>query len=130
MKGWFYNPKARNVPEKIKLKIELKAKNIIDSELKKKYLTGKPKNKGCNYIADIYCKWVGNRFYLCSKYNCPFPRAVLPSFETKFARLEYIGDNKFQLFFMRHTGKWIKLYEDIRLEKAFKAIKEDSWFRP
>lgn len=129
MKGWFYNPKAKGAPEELKLKIGLKAKNMIDSELKKKHIKGKPKNSD-NYIADIYCKWVGNRFYFCSKYNCPSPRAILPSFESRFARLEHIGNNKFQLFFMRHTGKWIKLYEDISLGEAFKAIREDPWFTP
>ena len=130
MKGWFYSPKPKEVPEKLKLEIELKAKTLIESELKKKHIKGKQKNNDWNYIADIYYKWVGSRFYLCSKYNCPSPQALSPSFESKFARLEYIDDSKFQLFFMRHTGQWIKLHEDISLEKAFKALREDPWFTP
>ncbi len=130
MKCWVYDPKPKEVIPELKLKIERKAQDLIDSELKKKHLNGKPKNNDFNYIADIYFKWIGNRFYLCSKYNCPSPNAISPSFESKFARLEYIGGNKFQLFFMRHTGQWIKLYEDISLEEAFKAIRENPWFTP
>lgn len=129
MKGWSYNPQPKEIPEKLKLKMELKAKNLIESELKK-HIKGKNKNKEFNYLADIYYKWIGKRFYLCAKYNCPSSRAVSPSFESKFARLEYVDDNKFQLFFVRHTGQWIKLYEDISLEKVFKALKEDPWFTP
>src|SRR3989338_3694756 len=105
MKGWFYSPKPKEVPEKLKLEIELKAKNLIECELKR-YIKGRNQNSDYNYIADIYYKWVGRRFYLCSKYNCPSQRAISPSFESKFARLEYIGNNEFQLFFMRHTGQW------------------------
>lgn len=130
MKGWFYNPKSKDVHEDLRTEIEHKARNIIDSELKKKYIKGKNPNNDYNYIADIYYKWIGNRFYLCSKYNCPSRRAISPSFESKFARLEYIGFDKFQLFFMRHTGQWIKLHQDISLEKAFKAIREEPSFMP
>src|SRR3989344_2169468 len=129
IKGWFYNPKPKDVPEEIKEEIESRSKNLI-VELKKEHIKGKNPKNDYNYIVDIYFKWIGNRFYLCSKYNCPSPRAISPSFESKFARIEYIGNNKFQLFFMRHTGQWIKLHQDISLEKAFKAIREEPYFRP
>ena len=130
MKGWFYDPKPKDVPEEIRAEIESKARNLIEFKLKKEHIKGKNPTNDYNYIADIYFKWIGNRFYLCSKYNCPSPRAISPSFESKFARLECISNNKFQLFFMRHTGQWINLYQDISLEKAFKAIMEDPYFRP
>ncbi len=128
MRGWIYSPK--DVPEKLRLEIEAKARNLIDFELKKKYIKGKNPNNDYNYIVDIYYKWIGKRFYLCSKYNCPSPRSILPSFESKFARLEYIGNNEFQLFFMRYTGEWINLYQDISLEKVFKMIKDEPYFEP
>ncbi|MBI5072591.1 hypothetical protein HZA99_02115 [Candidatus Woesearchaeota archaeon] len=133
-KVWAYSPKAQVVSGEMKSKIERMADNLI-TELKKQHLKGKPKKNDWNYIADIYYTWVGRRFYLCSKYNCPSPDALSPSFELTFARLEYTGNkyrdnNPFQLFFMRHTGQWVKLHEDISLNEAFKALKEDPWFTP
>lgn len=95
-----------------------------------KHIPKKKPKEDYNSIADIYFKWIQNRFYLCSKYNCPSPNALSASFESKFARLEYIREDTFQLFFMRHTGEWIKLYQDISLEQAFKALKKDPWFTP
>ena len=127
--GWFYNPQPVTIPENLKEKLESKAKNIMD-ELKKEYIKEKNPNNDYNYVVDIYCKWIGKRFYFCSRYNCPSRRAISPSFESKFARIECIGDNRFQLFFMRHTGQWIKLYHDISLEKTFEAIRKNPWFRP
>lgn len=130
MKGWFYNPKLKEVSEELKAKIELKAKDLIDLKLKKEHIKKRNPHNDFNYITEIYYKWVGKRFYLCSKYACPSPRAISPSFESKFVRLEHIGDNKFQLFFMRHTGQWINLHQGISLEKAFKSISEDPYFTP
>ena len=130
MKGWFYNPKPASVPENIRIEIEIKAKSLIEGDLKKKHIKGKNPDNDFNYIADIYYRWIGKRFYLCSKYNCPPPNTISLSFESRFARLEYIGDDKFQLFFMMHTEEWINLYQDVSLEEAFKAIKEDPYFMP
>lgn len=130
---WAYSLKAQKVPEGLKKEIEIKSDKII-AELKKKYIKKPPKNPKFNYIADIYYRWIQRRFYFCSKYNCP-PDAISESFENKFARLEYTGKNfngkdKFQLFFMRHTGQWIKLLEDKSLDSGLKSIEEDPWFAP
>ncbi len=130
MKNWYYGSKPMSIPDELKKEIELKSKNLIEDELKKKHIKRKNPNNDYNYIVDIYYRWIGKRFYLCSKYNCPSPRAISPSFESKFARLEYTGNNKFQLFFIRHTGEWINLYQDISLEEAFEAIRKDPYFTP
>lgn len=130
MKIWMYRPKPQTLPEKLKHELERRARKLIDSTLEKKHIMKKRPNNDNNYIADIYHKWIGKRFYLCSKYNCPSPNAISPSFESRFARLEYHGDNKFQLSFMRYTGSWVTLYQDISLEKSFKAIEEEPYFTP
>lgn len=130
MKVWMYCPKPQTLPEKLKHGIEMRARRLIDSDLKEKHIIKKKPKNDNNYIVDIYYKWIGKRFYLCAKYLCPHPRALFPSFESRFARLEYHGDNKFQLSFMRYTGSWVTLYQDISLEKSFKAIKEEPYFTP
>lgn len=129
VKVWVYDPKPHKVPKDMAATIESYAKILI-AELKPKYVKDKKPKHDFNYIADIYFKWHGNRFYLCSKYNCPPPRAISPSFESKFARLEYIGDGQFQLFFMRYTGQWIKLEEGITLKEAFEVIRKAPYFTP
>jgi hypothetical protein len=83
-----------------------------------------------NYIADIYCKWYRNYFYFCATYNCPSPNAIYPSFETKFARMEYVADNRFNLAFMRHTEQWAEVAQDISMEECLTMISEDPIFTP
>ena len=83
-----------------------------------------------NYITDIKTKWIGSTCYFISIYACPGPNAIAPSFEEKFARMEHIGDAKFTLSFMRHTGKWVELYASVSVDECLKAIQDDPWFQP
>ncbi|MEK6927476.1 MAG: hypothetical protein AABX11_03510 [Nanoarchaeota archaeon] len=130
---WVYSPKAQKMDEKLKTEINFKSEEVV-KVLKKGYLKKIPDKLKHNQIIDIYTKWIQNRFYFCSKYICP-KDAAFPSFETRFARLEYTGvrfGNKknFQLFFMRHTGEWIKILEDKTLNECLKGITEMPYFVP
>jgi hypothetical protein len=31
---------------------------------------------------------------------------------------------------MRHTGKWVVLYDRLPLDECLEAIREDYWFQP
>lgn len=131
--SWVYSPKAVKVPEKLKKEIDKKLGEWIEF-LKKKYIKKPPKKLRFNHLVDIYSKWIQNRFYLCSKYICP-KGYLSPWFENRFARLEYTGKrfserDNFQLFFMRHTGKWIKILEDKSLNQCIQEIKSSHWFVP
>ena len=53
-----------------------------------------------------------------------------PFFEAKFARMEYIGGGHFNLAFMRHTGQWIEIFQDLSLDDCLGAIRDDPWFQP
>ena len=131
--SWVYSPKAEKVTEELKKEIEMKSKHLIGI-LKEKYIKKLPKKLVHNHLIDIYGKWIQQRFYFCSKYVCP-EGYISPSFENRFARLEYTGKginnkDKFQVFFMRHTGEWIKILEDKTLNKCIEGIKTLPWFVP
>jgi len=53
-----------------------------------------------------------------------------PSFNTNFARLEYIGTDKFNLAFMRHTGQWVEIEYDLSLDECLENIKNNDIFFP
>ncbi len=73
---------------------------------------------------------VPDDFNFCSTYACPGPNAISPSFESKFARMEYVGNSRFNLSFLRHTGKWVELFTGLTLDECLKAVREDPWFVP
>ena len=109
-KRWVYSPPKPTktnpkVPEEIKRYVQEKSNNIVENIFKPKYI--KPNTEGytSNNIVDIYTKWYRNYFYFCVKYERP-SGSYPSSFESKFARFEYLGDDKFQYSYMRHTGQW------------------------
>jgi hypothetical protein len=103
---------------------------LIETVLRPKHVEPPPTGHQLNDLTDITTKWLGSKLYFISVYACPGPNAISPSFETKFARMQYVGDGKFNLAFMRHTGQWVKLYEGLSLDECIKAIRDDPWFVP
>lgn len=118
------------IPDSIKSTLKLKADKLIDELIKPNHVQSAPVIHDFNYIADIQCKWYRNYFYFCAIYNCPSPNAISPSFETKFARMEYVANNKFNLAYMRHTEKWFEIFQSLSMDECLKLIEEDAIFIP
>src|SRR5262249_5693017 len=132
-KTWVYSPPKPpkpTVPKAVKAEVETKVRDFIEAELKPKHVKTPPKNARFNSLADITCKWPGSSFYLVGVFACPGPNALSPTFESKLARLLYVGPDRFNLAFQRHTGQWIDLYEGLTLQKGLETIRDDPWFMP
>lgn len=132
-KAWMIRPakKAKSpVPDTLKAEVDAKASDLIAKVLKPKHVRPPEEGEIFNYITDIGAKWHGHFLYFFSTYACPDPNALSPTFESKFARMEYIGDAKFALYFMRHTGEWVGICDALSVDESMKAIQDDSWFVP
>jgi hypothetical protein len=129
---WNIRPAKKRVAvtASLKTEVEVKARDVIESVLKPKHVLPPKADHLGNYIADIGAKWYRNYFYFFSTYACPGPNAFSPTFESKFARMEYLGDRTFALYFMRHTGEWIGIYDALSVDGCMKAIQDDAWFMP
>jgi hypothetical protein len=123
-------PSHSRVPETVKAEVTTQANKLIETVLKPQHIQPPPDHPQLNYIVDIYGKWYHRYFYLCATYRVPGPHATVPSFEAKFARLEYAGSNRFHLSFMRHTGQWIELYTGITLDECLASIRDEPFFFP
>ena len=44
--------------------------------------------------------------------------------------MEPVGGDKFALYFMRHTGEWVGIYDCLSVDECMKAIRDDPWFMP
>jgi hypothetical protein len=130
---WIHKPPRRSkskVTDTFKWDMETKAKELIETVLKPEHVKPPSGDEHFNYIIDIYSKWHGNYFYFCTKYACPGPNAISPYFEAKFARLEYVGNGRFNLSYMRHTEKWCEVYTDLSLDESLAAIRDEPFFMP
>src|SRR5262249_54776249 len=128
-KRWVYSPPKPApppVPEVLKAEVEARARELVETVLKPQHVKPPPKDKRWNYIIDIGAKWHRSFFYFFSIYASPGPNALAPTFESMFARMEYVGDHRFNLAYMRHTGKWWEVYQGLTLAQSLKKIREEG----
>jgi hypothetical protein len=123
--GYVYSPTAT---KEEKNTISIQFESVIE-ELKKN-LQPIPEPQELNHRIDIFSKWRGNFFYIMEKFKTG-ENSTTDFFDYGLARLEFYGENRFNLSYFRHTGKWepLFMYNDISFETAKKAILEDSMFQ-
>lgn len=132
-KMWIYRPPkppTPKVPADLKAEIQQRAEQLVETTLKPRHIKPPPEDCRFNYIVDIYTKWYRHYCYFCSKYCVAGPNALYPDFEVKFARLEYMGDHRFNLAFLRHTGEWCTVHSSRSLDECLAAIQDDPFFSP
>src|SRR5260221_1699965 len=97
--SWFQPRKTTSspLPDTLKNEVTKKANELIETVLKPRHIQPPPENPQFNYIVDIYGRWYHKAFYFCAKYCVPGPNAIEPSFEARFARMQYAGNRRFQL---------------------------------
>ncbi len=124
--AWVYSPTAE---KRDKDKISKQFEPIVE-ELKKS-LRPLPEPQKWNHCIDVFSKWRGNYFYIMQKYKVGGENRLKDFFDAGIARLEYYGEDRFNLSYFRHTGKWepLFMYQDISFEEAKKAILEDPMFQ-
>ena len=65
-----------------------------------------------------------------NRYCCPGPNALSPTFEARFTRLQYAGNGRFNLAYMRYTGQWWEVYRGLTLDECLARIREEPLFHP
>jgi len=125
-------PKASKpkVPDTLKVDVKTKADDLVESVLKPTHIKPPPPDDRFNYIVDIYTKWHQSYFYFCAKYCSPGPNAISPFFEVRFARMGYVGQNRFNLSYMRYTGQWWEIYPELTVDECFAAVANEPHFLP
>ncbi len=123
------NPKS-SVSDSIRTKLEAKASALIEKVLKPKHIVPPTIDERFNYITNIAAKWHGKYFYFYATYTCPSPNANTPTFESNFARMEYVGADRFALSYMKHNDKWVTIYAALSIHECLKSVENDPWFRP
>ena len=131
--SWVYTPgrdPRTKVSDALKAEVGRKAHALIETVLTSKYVQPPPKEPRFSYVTGLSTKWHGRFVYFVATYACPFPDAVSPTFEHSFARLEHTAAGRFNLAFLRHTGKWHELFAGLTLDECLERVRDDSWFQP
>lgn len=47
----------------------------------------------------------------------------------RFARLEHAGKRRFNMAYMRHTGKWHEVFQELTLDECLDQIRDEGIFQ-
>jgi hypothetical protein len=122
--------KPSKPPDDLKKLVTDRAQELIEQSLRAKYIEEEPRNPQFNYVVDLFTKWRGRFFYFMAKFACPGENAISPFFEVGFARLEYVGDERFNLAYCRYTEEWWTDSENVTLDRALKEVANSALFHP
>lgn len=127
---WVRVPGKAAVPDSAKAEALAAVGGLIDGFLKPTYIKAPKGDERFNYLIDIRGKWRGSYLSLIGTYACPDPESPEPTFDLPFARMEYAGGGRFNLAYMRHTGKWWELFRGYALDEAIQAMRGMVHFHP
>ena len=116
------------VPDNLKKEVQTKGNDLVEKVLKSRYITPPPVKSDFNYPIDIWTKWHGSFFYFGSTWASPGPNRIAPTFEVRFARMEYVGDQRFNLAYFRHTEEWQTILADLTVDECLKLIGDGGPF--
>jgi hypothetical protein len=133
-KGWVYSPSKTKsnlaVPAAFKDEIKRRGDELIESTIAPTHLEPPPDDPQFNYIEQIGCYWRGRYFYFVATYRVAGPNAISPTFESKFARMEYQGNSTFNLAFQRFNDQWVEIGRAVSADDCFGSIGSDPLFHP
>jgi hypothetical protein len=130
---WTYAPKRGSkpkVPEALKDEVTQRATALVDTVLKPARVLRPPPDMQWNYLVNLYTRWYAGYFYFCGTLRCPAPNCLSEFFDLRFTRLEYTGNGRFNLAYMRHTDQWATVFYDLTLDECLEQIAANELFWP
>lgn len=83
-----------------------------------------------NYVIDICGVWAGGRYRFIQRYRSGMEHNRGEEFDAPFARVDRVGRDQFDIYWMRHTGKWWRLHVGVSLVEALRILETDEVLRP
>ncbi len=83
-----------------------------------------------NYVVDIHGAWAGGRYRFMQRYRSGFEHNRDEEFDAPFARIDRVGPGSFDIYWMRHTGKWWRLHSGVTLAQALRLLETDGLLHP
>jgi hypothetical protein len=83
-----------------------------------------------NYVIDIRGTWAAGRYRFTQRYRSGMEHNRGEEFDAPFARIDRIGPDRFDIYWMRHTGKWWRLHVGVTLAEALRILETDGVLHP
>jgi len=78
-----------------------------------------------NYMVDIHGDWAPGRYRFMRRYRSGMDHNFGAAFDAPFARIDRMGPDCFDIYWMRHTGTWWRLHVGVTLAEALRILEAD-----
>lgn len=83
-----------------------------------------------NYVIDIHGAWAARRYRFMQRYRSGMAHNRSQEFDVPFARIDRMGPDHFDIYWMRHTGKWWRVHVGVTLAEALRILETDPVLHP
>lgn len=83
-----------------------------------------------NYVIDIHGAWAAGRYRFMQRYRSGMEHNRGEEFDAPFARIDRVEPDRFDIYWMRHTGKWWRLHVGVTLVEALRILETDGVLHP
>jgi hypothetical protein len=83
-----------------------------------------------NCVIDIIGEWRAGRYRFMQRYRSDAPNRIKNEFDAPFARLDVMGPDRFDIYWMRHTGEWYSVHHGVTLDEALGLLISDPVLHP
>jgi hypothetical protein len=83
-----------------------------------------------NYVVDIHGAWAAGRYRFIQRYRSGMEDNRGEEFDAPFARIDRMGWDRFDIDWMRHTGRWWRLHKGVTLAEALRILEADELLHP
>lgn len=83
-----------------------------------------------NYVIDIHGAWAAGRYRFVQRYRSGMKHNSGEEFDAPFARIDRMAPDNFDIYWMRHTGKWWRLHSGVSLAEALRLLETDNVLHP
>ena len=83
-----------------------------------------------NYMIDIHGAWAAGRYRFLQRWRSGMAHNRGEAFDAPFARIDRIGRDRFDIYWMRHTGKWWRLHVGVTRPEALHLLETDEVLHP
>jgi len=131
-KQWIWAPRAARpaLPDEAEKQAIIAAcETFIRNVLKPRFLPGIRPTEW-NYVIDIHGAWTAGRYRFMQRYRSGMAHNRGEEFDAPFARIDRMGRDRFDIYWMRHTGKWWRLYAGVTFVEALRILETDEVLRP
>jgi hypothetical protein len=122
-------PRSALPDEAEKQAIIAACETFIRNVLKPRFLPGIRPTEW-NYVIDIHGAWTAGRYRFMQRYRSGMAHNRGEEFDAPFARIDRMGRDRFDIYWMRHTGKWWRLYAGVTLAEALRILETDGVLHP